>query len=136
MAAEQRTYENLIATERAISAIKRQQPLPPLEFSNALFLSALKHCNEQRGLARPELLTNISDENGNLIGKRRPSTAAADFATDLSGVEMNVAVGKNAVDMVVKSFMAPESRSILLNPMSRYTGIATCTNEFGAMMSI
>lgn len=82
------------------------------------------------------MLTDIRDEQGNVIGKRRPSTAAADFGTDLRGVEMNVITGKNAIDMVLKNYLLPESRSIILNPASRFTGIATCTNDFGTKMSI
>jgi len=46
MESEEKTYEELIKTERAISALDRQMPLPALKWSNALFLSAKEHCEQ------------------------------------------------------------------------------------------
>ena len=82
------------------------------------------------------MLTDILNEDGQLIGKRRPSTAVTDFASDVTGVEMNVTTGRKAVDMVIENFMSPESRSILLNPETKYTGISSCTNNFDWLVTI
>ena len=46
LAVAQRTVDNLYATQRAIAALKRLQPVPELAFSDALFLSAFDHCQD------------------------------------------------------------------------------------------
>jgi len=52
-------YDTLIRADRAISALSRMPALPPLKWSNALFLAAQDHCNDQASAAKPSILTNI-----------------------------------------------------------------------------
>jgi len=64
-------------------------------------------------------------EDGQKLGKRRPSTAAADYAR-VEDLEVNLSTGSSVIDMVVEDLLDPENRSIMLNPNSRFSGVAVC----------
>ena len=42
---------------------------------------------------------------------------------------MNVATGTEVMDMVIKDFLEPENRSILLNPINRFSSAAICDHD-------
>jgi hypothetical protein len=48
---------------------------------------------------------------------------------EAEGVELNVATGTEVMDMVIKNFLEPENRSILLNPINMYSSVAVCEHH-------
>lgn len=118
-------------TKRAISILKRQEPLKPLVWSDALFLSAYKHCFEQQN-GTPMIFTNSYDATGAVDGKRRPQTAVNDTA-EATGVEVNVVTGDLVMDLVINDFLDPGNREILLSPAAKYSASAVCKHNSGSL---
>jgi len=69
------SYENLLATERAIQVLRRTAPMLSLKWSDALFLSSKNHCEVQREESSPSLFIDFFDSEGKFKGKARPSRA-------------------------------------------------------------
>lgn len=42
---------------------------------------------------------------------------------------MNVATGTEVMDIVINDFLEPENRSILLNPINKFSAVAVCEHE-------
>jgi len=111
----EKSYDNLIKTERAIVGLRRAVTMPAMQWSDSLFLSADKHCQEQKRLCKPNILLDVFNDQGKLIAKQRPSTNVAEYST-ATNVEIVVGSGKSVMDRVLDMYLAPENRSILFSP--------------------
>lgn len=130
-----RTYDNLIKTERAISALNRATPQAPLVWNDGLFLAAYNHCNEQKNLETPSLFTNFVNSEGVVFGKRRPQSAVAEFAT-ATDVDLNISTGVSTIDQAIDNFLNPENRVILMSPQYKFSSVHTCVNDFSTGVAI
>jgi len=100
-------------------------------WSDALFLSAYKHCAEQQN-QNPMIFTNLY-ENGMVIGKRRPKSAIADVAT-ATAVEVTVNTGDLVMDLVINDFLDAANREVLMNPNSKFSSSAVCSHDSGNLV--
>jgi len=132
---DEASYENLVAIERAISVLRRTPPVPSLEWSDALFLSSKNHCEAQKEDTTPSLFMNFMSPEGEFLGKARPARAVQEYA-NATGVELAISVGDRAIDQVIRSLVDADTRSIVLNPFSKFTGIQRCTNVHGLSYSV
>lgn len=121
---EDLTLENLINTERAIDFFKRSSPAPALRWSDALFLSARDHCNQQKNKESPSVLLEVF-EGDKLKGMMRPSVAIKKFA-EAKGVELIYSTGRTVIDEVIDSLMDTANREILMSPFFQYSAVQTC----------
>jgi hypothetical protein len=94
----------LIKTESAIAALKRAASLPPLTWSDALFLASQKHCLNQRSQETPSVMNNM--RRGNRVRRQRPEMLVYEFA-EAKDIEMTVASGEDNMDLVINNVLSP-----------------------------
>lgn len=101
--------------------------MPALVWSDALFLSALDHCKDQKATPADTVsaLGEFQKDGDSIIGASTPQSRAEKYAV-ATGVELNVQVAKSPSDALIAAFLDPESRQMMFDPLANYYSVSTC----------